>query len=116
MKIEVNSSFAESETKIKTGNGSVLLITPPLDAEYFVARVPLCKEQSIVVFPKFLTYGCGFAQEEDWNTNLPIACPPEKIWNHIKHNRKHASITKERGVKAIEMLQKWCVEQGLIKE
>jgi hypothetical protein len=116
MNLEVNAKFAEANTAIKGRNGTTLLITPPLDADYFVARIPLSKGQSIVVFPKFGGYGCGFAQEEDWNTNLPISCQPEKIWDHIKHNRKHSSITKERGVLAIGMLQKWCVEEGLIKE
>lgn len=71
----------------------------------WVARVVLHKDQAIVCFPKFGTIGCGFAQEEDWNTNLPIRCGAEEIYQHIKHNKKYEEITDEMCLEAIRALQ-----------
>jgi hypothetical protein len=107
--VEVNRDFAEAETAIRAGNSTVM-VTPPLDEEYFIARVVMHRDQAIVVFPKFGVIGCGFAKEKDWNTNLPITCDAAEIWRHIKHNRKYRSITDKRGLLAITMLQNWCAE------
>lgn len=100
--VEVNASFKE----VPTVFGSVM-ITPPLDAGYFIARVPLFQDQAIVCFPKFGTIGCGFAQEEDWNTNLPLGLDAERIYSHIKHNKKYAEISDEQCLNAIRELQTW---------
>ena len=65
----------------------------------------LSETQSIVGFPKFGTVGIGFAQEEDWNTNLPYTCGTEEIYEHIDHNKGDDSITREDCIAAIRMIQ-----------
>lgn len=107
MTIEVNSNFKQADCTFGLPGGAGVMMTPPLDAEYFIARVPLHRNQAIVIFPKFGTIGCGFAQEKNWNTNLPISCPAEQIYAHIKHNKKYAAITETQCLEAIRMLQEW---------
>ncbi len=109
--IEVNENFHPENTVISTTRGAIA-ITPPLDAEYFIARVPLAKDQALVIFPKFFTIGCGFAREEDWNTNLPLAVPAEQIYDHIKHNKRYSEITDEQCISAIRELQQWWKENA----
>lgn len=104
MTVEINAGFERSDGVFASG-GCVVMITPPLDENYWVARVVLHKDQAIVCFPKFGTIGCGFAQEEDWNTNLPISCDAEDIYRHIKHNKKYEAITDEMCLEAIRALQ-----------
>jgi hypothetical protein len=110
---EVNAEFKEADTTVHTPTGGVVLITPPLTEKYYVARVPLYKDQAIVIFPKFGMLGCGFAQETDWNTNLPVYEHAEKIYAHIRHNKKYAQISEENCVYAIKLLQAWVKEQGM---
>jgi hypothetical protein len=109
--IEVNKQFIESDTEIHTKTGGIVSITPPIGSSYFIARVPLFKDQAIQIFPKFFTIGCGFAQEEDWNTNLPLGCDAVKIYGHIRHNKKYSEITDEQCIAAIEELQGWWAER-----
>ena len=108
--IEINQSFKEANTTIGMGPATVL-ITPPIGSGYFIARVPLFADQAIQIFPKFSTVGCGFAQEEDWNTNLPITLPAEEIYRHIEHNKKYAEITEDQAIAAIKELQQWWTSQ-----
>lgn len=104
LQVEVNSAaVAASDTFVQPGGG-VLMITPPIDEDFWLLRVPL-GENAIVTFPKFGTYGIGFQREQDWNTNLPYTVPADEIWEHIKHNRADKTITKARGVAAIRLLQ-----------
>lgn len=65
----------------------IVLMTPPITADYWMYRVVVCDGQAILGFPKFTTIGIGFAVEEDWNTNLPFSAPTLQIANHIWHNR-----------------------------
>lgn len=82
-----------------------LAMTPPIDESYWEYRVKLHKDQAIVAFPKFFTIGVGFAQEEDWNTNLPYSCDAEEIADHIWHNHKYDEITRDMVVSAIKLIQ-----------
>lgn len=107
LKLEISETFVKAKDGFNTSKLSVL-ITPPLDEDYWVFRVKLYEDQSIVAFPKFTTYGIGFAIEEDWNTNLPYRCPTEEIYKHIAHNKKYKQIKKSDCIKAIEMLRKAC--------
>lgn len=95
-----------------------IMITPPLDEDYWYWRVRLgANGQAIVGFPKFTTIGIGFAQEEDWNTNLPFSCSAEVIYQHIKHNKKDGAISKQKCLEAIEMIREAArVFQGLSDE
>lgn len=109
LQIEVNSKFQPANTDFGTLD-SVISVTPPIDANCFIARVPLFADQAITIFPKFGVIGCGFAQEMDWNTNLPISQDAEVIYWHIEHNKKYAEITKEQCIEAIRMLQQWLTD------
>lgn len=82
-----------------------LAITPFVEPEYWSYRVKLSDTQAIVGFPKFFTVGIGFAEEEDWNTNLPYTSDAIEIFAHIKHNKGDDSISDEDCVRAIQMIQ-----------
>jgi hypothetical protein len=82
-----------------------LMLTPPIDEDYWSFRVKLSDAQAIVGFPKFGTIGVGFAQEEDWNTNFPYTCTAEEIYGHIEHNKADDSISREDCIAAIRIVQ-----------
>ncbi len=82
-----------------------LMLTPPIDEDYWLYRVKLGADQAIVAFPKFGIIGIGFASEEDWNTNLPYRCSAEEIYDHIAHNKGDESISREDCIEAIRMIQ-----------
>lgn len=84
--------------------GRSLMITPPIDEDYWLIRVQVGGDQAIVGFPKFATIGVGFAKEEDWNTNFPYRCNPLAIWEHIKHNKGDVNIPDERCIEAIRLV------------
>ena len=93
------------KTPTLSGANSVVMLTPPIDEAYWSYRVRLTETQAIVGFPKFGTIGIGFAQEEDWNTNLPYTCDTTAIRWHIWHNRADEEITEESVDEAIAMVQ-----------
>jgi hypothetical protein len=111
--IEVNENFKKANTELRAPNGGVITITPPIDSDYYIARVPLAKGQAIQIFPKFFSVGCGFAQEDDWNANLPLSCEAEEIYDHIKHNKAHKEITRAQCLEAIRELQSFAEENHL---
>ena len=104
MKIEINERFKKQNTDFKIGSQHIMF-TPIVDENYFLFRVHLYENQYILAFPKFGTIGIGFAQEDDWNTNLPYTCETIEIYNHIKHNKKYKEIKRNEVLKAIELLQ-----------
>lgn len=110
MQVEINANFIKAKDSFSTGNGT-LLITPPLDEDYWIYRVPLKHGQAIIAFPKFFVIGCGFAKETDWNTNLPISCEAEKIFAHIKHNKKYKDIKDADCIAAIKAIQEVVAQQ-----
>lgn len=85
--------------------GGRMQITPPIEESYWQYRVKLSDTQAIVGFPKFSTIGIGFAQEEDWNTNLPYTSDAEDIFKHIAHNKGDKSIKNADCIAAIRMIQ-----------
>lgn len=95
----------EDQTARLSLGGTTVAITPAIDEDYWAYRVRLSEAQAIVGFPKFFTIGIGFAQEEDWNTNLPYACGTEEIYDHIAHNKGDDSISREDCLTAIRMIQ-----------
>ncbi len=106
MKLVLETKGQPNETPVLgVGDGPSLMMTPPIDEDYWQYRVQLSGKQAIVGFPKFLTIGIGFAVEEDWNTNLPYTCSAEEIYEHIAHNKGDDSITREDCIAAIEMVR-----------
>jgi hypothetical protein len=105
--VEVNPGFHAAQTDMPATGGGTISITPPIDGDYFIARVVLYRDQAINIFPKFFTIGCGFAREEDWNTNLPLSKDAEEIYEHIAHNKLYDEITREQCIEAIRALQLW---------
>ena len=101
MQLEANEHFVKADDTI----GPHILITPPIDENYWLLRVPLSDSQALICFPKFTTYGIGFQHEEDWNTNLPYRVDADEIYNHIEHNKGDANITRAQCIKAIGMIQ-----------
>lgn len=84
---------------------SGIAITPAIGPDYWTYRVRLSDTQAIVGFPKFFTIGIGFAEEENWNTNLPYTCDTEKIYEHIADNKGDDAITREDCLSAIRAIQ-----------
>lgn len=85
--------------------GGAVMMTPLIEPDYWSYRVRLTEGQAVVGFPKFSTIGIGFAEEEDWNTNLPYTCDAEEIRRHIWHNRGDDAITPQAVDRAIELIQ-----------
>jgi hypothetical protein len=97
--------------------GGILLMTPKLGADFWHWRVAITDKNAIVGFPKFGVVGCGFQHEaEDWNTNLPVSCASETIWEHIKKNAGDRRITKALAIRAIDMIRTAALESGAIDE
>jgi len=93
------------ESRLVTSSNIGILFTPPVgDEDYWVFRVGLNEAQAVVGFPKFGTIGIGFAEEEDWNTNLPYTVSAEKILEHIWHNAG-PTVSREQALEAIEMIK-----------
>lgn len=105
LKLEVNQKFVSDKDTEKLAKSGIL-ITPPLNEDYWLFRVKLDEEQAVVGFPKFTTIGIGFSKEEDWNTNLPFQCDAEQILNHIRHNLGPRKIKDSILLEAIGMIQK----------
>lgn len=97
--------FHGHNSTFKAGN-STIMMTPPIDEDYWTFRVKLYDDQAVVAFPKFGTMGIGFAIEENWNTNLPFQSKTEDICEHIWENKKYDKITKYQVKRAIKILQK----------
>lgn len=89
----------------RTPHVGPVMITPAIDEDYWTYRVRLSDRQAIVGFPKFGTIGIGFAQEEDWNTNLPYTCDTEEIYDHIAHNKGDDAISRNDCLAAIRLIQ-----------
>ncbi len=106
MNLEVNESFVKANTTIS----DVVMITPPLDENYWLLRVQLSENQALVCFPKFDTYGIGFQYEEDWNTNLPYVQDANEIYDHIEHNKGDTLITRAQCIEAIYILKRAIVQ------
>lgn len=99
----------EDESRVSDG----ILFTPPISEAYWRYRVRVGNGQAIVGFPKFLTVGIGFAQEKDWNTNLPYTVGADEIYAHIRHNKGDDSISDETCLQAIKMIQEAIAEDDL---
>lgn len=102
--LETNTQPLQGNEPINAGSVR-LMVTPPINEDYWLYRVQLWKDQAIVGFPKFVTIGIGFAQEIDWNTNLPYTQEAEKIYQHIKHNKKYDEIPDWECIEAIKLIQ-----------
>lgn len=89
----------------KTANFGPISLMPSPDEDYWAYRVQLRGEQAVLGFPKYSTIGIGFAQEEDWNTNLPYTCPTDMIYEHILHNKGDAEIPDADVRRAIELIK-----------
>jgi hypothetical protein len=107
LELEYRNEFKKAVDNFGNDNFTVMT-TPPIDEDYWVFRIKIYKDQSIVAFPKFGTIGIGFAKEEDWNTNLPYQCTSDEIYNHIKHNKLYKEITAKICKEAIMILQNAC--------
>lgn len=105
LKLEVNSKTITDSIELDGLKKRGILITPPIDSDYWTVRVNIFEDQYIQAFPKFMTMGIGFSIEDDWNTNLPYTCDSSDIYEHIKHNRRYIAATKKRCIRAIEMIQ-----------
>ncbi len=105
--VEYKKDFKPSKDCMRVGNVQ-LMFTPAISEDYWIMRVKVYRNQAIVAFPKFGLIGVGFAQESDWNTNLPYNMSAETLYKHIERNKKYKALTKERCIQAIKMIQAAC--------
>ena len=112
--VEYKEGFQPSKDTIRT-NGGIIMFTPAIDEDYWIMRVKLYhdkklnKDQSIIAFPKFGLIGVGFAIEErSWNTNLPYQTDTERLYKHIRCNKKYRVITKQTCLEGLKLLQAAC--------
>jgi hypothetical protein len=103
--LRLESRNHTDETFVLQSPNKIVMFTPPINESYWDYRVQLHEDQSVIGFGKFGTIGIGFAQESDWNTNLPYVCKTEDILNHIWHNHKYQAVTKKRTAEAIRLIQ-----------
>ena len=104
LELQINSRAVNDNTRSLEGTG--VMITPAIDKNFWLYRVPVSDKQAIVGFPKFGVIGVGFQHEEDWNTNLPTSTDAVEIYDHIKHNKGDAKIPRARCIEAIQMIQR----------
>lgn len=103
------------ETLSASAASATVLITPPITEDYWKYRVRVADGQAVVGFPKFFTIGIGFAEEEDWNTNLPYTVEADDIVNHIWHNRApldDSAESRDLVLRAVQMIQAAVAEDG----
>ena len=105
--VEYKKGFEPSKDAINTGK-VLIMFTPDISEDYWLMRVVLYKDQSIVAFPKFGLIGVGFAQESSWNTNLPYQVEAERLYKHIRRNKKYRAITKQTCLEGLKLLQEAC--------
>lgn len=103
LELQINSKAINDTSRSLEGTG--IVITPPIDEDFWLYRVPVSEKQAIVGFPKFGTIGVGFQVEDDWNTNLPSGTTAIEIYDHIKHNKGDKRIRREKCIEAIMMIQ-----------
>jgi hypothetical protein len=103
--LEINPNVFGHESKDFMVGNTVVMTAPNVNEDYWLFRVRLYKDQAILGFPKFGLIGIGFAQERDWNTNLPSSADTMKIFNWIKRNKKYRSIPDEKVIEAIKIVQ-----------
>jgi hypothetical protein len=113
--VEYKKGFEPSKDAINTGK-VLIMFTPDISEDYWLMRVVLYKDQSLVAFPKFTLIGIGFAQESDWNTNLPYQTETERLYNWIKRNKKYRAITKAMCLEGLKLLQEACKKYEEDKE
>lgn len=83
-----------------------ILVTPAIDEDYWLFRVPVSDKQAVVGFTKFGLLGIGFQHETDWNKNLPSDCSAEEIYRHISVNKGDDLIPKTRCIQAIRLIKR----------
>lgn len=110
LQLEINAKQVRDPGAIP---GGLVMVTPPVGApDYWLMRVRLSPRQAIVAFPKFMTVGIGFQNEEaDWNTNLPYAVPAWRIFEHIKANKGDDAIKDEDCIAAITLIRDELIRQ-----
>lgn len=102
LQLQINTRAINDSSRSLEGAG--IMITPPIDENFWLFRVPLSEDQAIVGFPKFNVIGIGFQKEEDWNTNLPSGTSAITIYEHIKCN-KGPGIKRGACIEAIAMME-----------
>jgi hypothetical protein len=105
--VEYKKGFEPCKDSINTGK-VLIMFTPAINQDYYIMRVVLYKDQALVAFPKFSLIGVGFAIESDWNTNLPYQTETERLYEHIKVNKKYRAITKQTCLEGLKLLQEAC--------
>lgn len=103
--LEVREGTELDSCEFMSAQGARIAITPAIGEDFWAFRVKLSDTQAILGFPKFFTIGIGFAQESNWNTNLPYTCDAEKIFGHIEENKGDDNIPDSDCLKAIRLIQ-----------
>lgn len=101
--LEINKNSIDKTNYYSSGDNCIM-VCPPTDENYWVFRVNLYKDQSVLGFLKYGLIGVGMAWEENSNTNLPTNSGVNRISNHIKCNKKYKNITLSMIKKAVQLI------------
>ena len=113
MKLELQINARGVNDKSRALEGTGVMITPPIDENFWLLRVPVSEKQAIVGFPKFNVIGVGFQVETDWNTNLPFTFDADRIYEHIEQNKGDGTISRQTCITAIRMIQERAARDGV---
>jgi hypothetical protein len=106
MKLELQINKQALNEKHRNLENFGIMVTPPINEDFWLLRVPVSENQAIVGFPKFGVIGIGFQVERnDWNVNLPSGVDAIELYNHIKKNKGDPKISKLICLEAILMIQ-----------
>ena len=105
MKTTVNTSSWSDERQARADAAEVPVVGENLSENDPMMFVRIANDQQIAAFPKFGTWGIGFWNANDANTNLPWETEAPKILDHIRDSSS-VPIDDAECLEAIELLQK----------
>ena len=105
MKVTVNTSSGSKARRARAKAAEMPVVFKDLNDDDPMIFVRVTKKQQIVAFPKFGTWGIGFGNVDDANTNLPWETEAAKILDHIRSSSS-VPIDAAECLEAIELLQK----------
>lgn len=105
MKTIVNTSSWSAERQARADAAEIPVVGEDLGDDDPMILVRIANDQQITAFPKFGTWGIGFWNADDANTNLPWETEATKILDHIRSSISVA-IDDVECIEAIELLQK----------
>ena len=104
MKVTVNTTSWSKARQARAKAAKMPVVGKDLSEDAPMMFVRVANGQQIIVFPKFGTWGIGFENADDGNTNLPWETEAAEILDHIRSSSS-VPIDDAECLAAIELLQ-----------